>query len=123
MHTYSARLRALVLAFGLVLLAPGLVAAQTAPNLREPADKDWLTIGGDWGGTRYSTLNQITTANVANLKGAWVTHLGSGLATKYSLEATPLVQNGLMYIPSGNDDLFVLDATTGQEVWEYHSGI
>ena len=28
-----------------------------------------------------------------------------------------------MYVPSGNDDLFVLDATTGQEVWEYRSGI
>src|SRR5262245_53671605 len=110
-------------ALGLVLLAPGLTVAQSQPSLREPAGKDWLTIGGDWGATRYSTLNEITTANVKDLKGAWVTHLGSGLGTKYSLEATPLVQNGVMYLPTGNDDLYVLDATTGQEIWEYHSGI
>ena len=114
--------RALGLSLGLLLL-PALTAAQTAPNLREPAGKDWLTIGGDWGATRYSTLSQINTSNVAGLKGAWVTHLGSGLGSKYSLEATPLVQNGVMYIPTGNDDLFVLDATTGQLIWEYRSGI
>jgi quinohemoprotein ethanol dehydrogenase len=114
---------ALAIACCLILLVPGVTAAQTAPTLREPAAKDWLTIGGDWGATRYSTLDQINASNVAGLKGAWVTHLGSGLASKFSLEATPLVQNGLMYVPSGNDDLFVLDATTGQEVWEYRSGI
>jgi quinohemoprotein ethanol dehydrogenase len=114
---------ALAIACCLLLLVPGVTAAQTAPTLREPAAKDWLTIGGDWGATRYSTLDQINASNVAGLKGAWVTHLGSGLASKFSLEATPLVQNGLMYVPSGNDDLFVLDATTGQEVWEYRSGI
>jgi len=124
MRLHALYRRALLLAVGLVLLVPGLTSAQSqAPNLREPANKDWLTIGGDWGATRYSTLNQINTSNVANMKGAWVTHLGSGLGTKYSLEATPLVQNGLMYLPTGNDDLYVLDATTGQEVWEYHSGI
>jgi alcohol dehydrogenase (cytochrome c) len=119
----SLRNRLLAVFCGLIVLAPGLAAAQATPDLREPPGKDWLTIGGDWGGTRYSTLNQINTSNVSKLKAAWVTHLGSGLATKYSLEATPLVQNGIMYVPSGNDDLFVLDATTGQEIWEYRSGI
>src|SRR5215210_6700580 len=114
--------RVLLLSCGLLLL-PSLTAAQTPPNLREPAGRDWLTIGGDWGATRYSTLSQINTSNITGLKGAWVTHLGSGLGSKYSLEATPLVQNGVMYIPTGNDDLFVLDATTGQLIWEYRSGI
>jgi alcohol dehydrogenase (cytochrome c) len=118
-------LRISMVALGCVLLlgAPGPGVAQTAPNLREPANGDWLTVGGDWSASRYSALAQINTSNVSGLKGAWVTHLGSGLATKYSLEGTPLVQNGSMYIASGNDDLFVLDATTGQLIWQYHSGI
>jgi quinohemoprotein ethanol dehydrogenase len=121
MRALALRLPVLVLL--LALLGPAPSAAQPAPNLREPASKDWLTIGGDWGATRYSTLNQINASNVKDLKGAWVTHLGSGLGSKYSLEATPLVQNGIMYLATGNDDLYVLDATTGQEIWEYHSGI
>ena len=47
------------------------------------------------------------------LKGAWVVHLGSGLGAKYSLETTPIVQDGVMYVTSGNDDVFALDARTG----------
>ncbi len=67
-------------------LAPSLVPsaglAQQAPDLRKPAGKEWLTIGGDWGNTRYSTLTQINRNNVKNLKGAWVVHLGSGLGAE-----------------------------------------
>ena len=54
-------------------------------------------------------LTQVNRANVKNLKGAWVSHLGSGLGSKYSLEGTPLVQNGIMYLATGNDDLYVLE--------------
>ena len=73
---------------------------------------------------RYSSLNQITTGNVGTLKQAWSTHLdGSGMAGKYSAEATPLVYNGTMFIVTGNDDIFALDATTGAHLWTYHSGI
>src|ERR1043165_9239849 len=114
MHVQAFHRRAILLALGFILLAPGLTAAQpaTAPNLRDPASKDWLTIGGDWGATRYSTLNQINTSNVKDLKGAWVTHLGSGLGSKYSLEGTPVVKDGVLYIASGNDDVFAIDGKT-----------
>ena len=105
---------------GLALPLPG--RAQS-PDLRKPAGKEWLTIGGDWNNSRYSTLTQLTPANVKDLKGAWVTHLGSGLGSKYSLEATPLVKDGVMYVSSGNDDVFALDARTGALIWEHRSGI
>jgi glucose dehydrogenase len=62
------------------VLIPAGGSAQTFPDLRKPSAKEWLTIGGDWSNTRYSTLAQINRSNVRNLKGAWVTHLGSGLA-------------------------------------------
>jgi quinohemoprotein ethanol dehydrogenase len=92
-------------------------------DLRKPAGNEWLTIGGDWHNTRYSTLAQIDRSNVKNLKGAWVTHLGSGIGAKYSLEATPIVKDGVMYVVTGNDDVFALDAKTGALIWEHRSGI
>ncbi len=93
------------------------------PDLTRPSGKEWLTIGGDWSNHRYSTLTKITPRNVGKLKGAWVTHLGSGLGGKYSLEGTPIVKDGIMYLASGNDDVFALDGKTGALIWERRSGI
>src|SRR5215468_31226 len=84
---------------------PAAVFSQKAPDLTKSAGKEWLTIGGDWRNTRYSTLTQINRNNVKNLKGAWVTHLGSGIGQKYSVEGTPVVRDGILYIPTGNDDV------------------
>src|SRR5262249_30512275 len=70
------------------------------------------------------TLKQIDTSNVKNLKGAWMTRLkGSGAAGKYSFEASPLVKDGIMYVITGNDDVFALNAKTGEILWEYWSDI
>ncbi|NDB68302.1 MAG: quinonprotein alcohol dehydrogenase [Methylocystaceae bacterium] len=97
--------------------------AQKALDLRQPASKEWATIGGDWGATRYSKLNQINTKNIKKLKPAWAVHLGSGLGSKYSLEGTPIVKDGMLYIASGNDDTYAFDAKTGALIWEYRSNI
>ena len=98
-------------------------APSAAPDLRKPAAAEWLHVGGDWSNSRFSTLKQLTPANIKNLKGAWVTHLGSGLGSKYSLEGTPLVKDGVMYVTTGNDDVFALDARSGALIWEHRSGI
>ena len=66
---------------------------------------EWITYGGALNNERYSTLDQINTTNVQNLKGAWMTRLNSGRGAKYRLEADPLVIDGTMYIPTGNDDV------------------
>ena len=87
--------------------------------VQSPVGKDWVTNGGNMTNERYSTLKQIDTSNVKQLKGAWMTRLkGSGLGGKYSFEATPLVKDGIMYISTGNDDVFALDAKTGQILWD-----
>jgi hypothetical protein len=92
--------------------------------LRSPVGKDWITNGGNLTNQRYSTLKQINTSNVGQLKGAWMTRLkGSGLGGKYSLEASPLVKDGIMYVVTGNDDVFAINAKTGEILWEYWSGI
>src|SRR5215813_13554943 len=105
------------------IAVPSAGLAQRAPDLRKPAGKEWLTIGGDWGNTRYSTLAQINRNNVKTLKGAWVVHLGSGLGAKYSMEGTPIVKDGVMYFATGNDDVFALDARTGALIWEHRSHV
>ena len=76
--------------------------------------KDWVYYGQDQGATRYSTLSQITTANVATLKRAWTFHTGdkSGF-----FESTPLVIDSVMYFAAGNG-FFALDAVTGQQLWK-----
>src|SRR5258708_37485061 len=111
--------------FAIVCLAaaPVLAGAQGVPDLRKPAGKEWRAIGGDWGNSRYSTLTQINRGNVKNLKAAWVVHLGSGLGRKYSLEGTPVVKDGVLYISTGNDDVTAFDAKTGALIWEHRSGI
>jgi len=98
--------------------------AFTAAQLTARPGNDWLTAGGDLTSQRFSSLNQITAANVSGLKQAWKTNLdGSGKAAKYSQEATPIVHNGVIYIPTGNNDIFALDATTGAHLWKYESKI
>ena len=116
-----------LLALGLLSLA-AMPAQAADPEidrlLQGPVGKDWVTNGGNMTNQRYSTLKQIDTSNVKQLKGAWMTRLkGSGLGGKYSLEATPLVKDGIMYMITGNDDVFALDAKTGAILWEYWSGI
>ena len=66
---------------------------------------------------------QINTSNVQNLKGVWLSRLGSGRGSKYKFEADPIVLDGVMYIPTGNDDIFALDAKTGAKLWQFQSDI
>jgi len=121
------RMVAILMAIGFLL--PGAAPVRAAdPDidrlLQSPVGKDWVTNGGNLTNQRYSTLKQIDTSNVRQLKGAWMTRLkGSGFAGKYSFEATPLVKDGIMYVVTGNDDVFALNAKTGEILWERWSGI
>ena len=121
------RMVAILMAIGFLL--PGAAPVRAAdPDidrlLQSPVGKDWVTNGGNLTNQRYSTLKQIDTSNVKQLKGAWMTRLkGSGFGGKYSFEATPLVKDGIMYVVTGNDDVFALNAKTGEFLWERWSGI
>ena len=119
------RVAAMVAAVGLLPLCPVKAADPEIDRLlQSPIGKDWVANGGNLTNQRYSTLNQIDTTSVKQLKGAWITHLkGSGLGGKYSFEATPVVKDGIMYISTGNDDVFALNAKNGEILWERWSGI
>jgi alcohol dehydrogenase (cytochrome c) len=89
----------------------------------EPTDA-WLTNGGTLANQRYSPLDQIDTSNVGDLKGVWMTDLrGAATAAKYSAEGQPVVYDGVIYVPTGNDDVFAVDVETGRIRWQYESNI
>jgi alcohol dehydrogenase (cytochrome c) len=82
--------------------------------LARPVGANWTSYNGDYTGRRFSSLQEITTANVAQLRAAWVFHPGN----TQRLEATPVVIRGMMYVTSSND-VFALDARTGRAVWHH----
>lgn len=82
--------------------------------LARPVGVNWTSYNGDYTGRRYSGLHEINTANVSQLRAAWVFHPGNS----QRLEATPVVVRGVMYVTSAND-AFALDARTGRALWHY----
>jgi len=105
-------------AVGDITPAPAFTAEELAADPRE----NWLTNGGSLSNARYSPLDEIDSDNVEDLKGVWMTHLnGSGEATKYSAEATPIVYQGVMYVVTGADDVFAVDVETGKKLWVYEA--
>src|SRR5262245_46489359 len=95
-------------------IAFAVISAFTVPA---HAQQGWTVYGGDPGNTRYSTLTQITPANVKNLKVAWVLQLGS----LRSQESTPLVIGDTLFVTSshGPKNVFAVNAKTGIVKWRY----
>jgi quinoprotein glucose dehydrogenase len=97
---------------GLALVLCGLALNISA------AGQDWPAVGGDKGGLRYSSLDQINRRNVSQLKVAWTYHTGdAGKAT--TIECTPLVIGGIMYVTTAASKVVALDAATCTERWKY----
>jgi quinohemoprotein ethanol dehydrogenase len=79
---------------------------------------DWPYNGGDVYNSRFANLDQINPSNVSQLKPAWIFHTGV-FDPNMSMEMTPLVVNGVMFITTGDDDVFALNPTTGKQIWHY----
>src|SRR5207237_4260941 len=58
-----------------------------------------------------------------HLRGVWQVHLGSGGAGKYSGEAQPLVYRGVIYVVTGADDVFAIDAKNGVTLWRHDADL
>ena len=97
--------------------------AFTPGELSSLPNANWITNGGSIANQRYSPLDQINTGNVAQLKGLWHIHLRSGIAGKYSGEAQPLVYKNVIYIITGADDVFAIDAHSGSIKWTYRANL
>jgi alcohol dehydrogenase (cytochrome c) len=75
---------------------------------------DWPTYNGDPSGNRYSKLAQIDKSNVGRLAPRWMFPM-PGATT---IENTPLVVDGVMYVSQANE-CWALDAGTGRVIWRY----
>jgi quinohemoprotein ethanol dehydrogenase len=80
---------------------------------------DWVYNGHDVYNERFADIDQINPSNVSELKPAWTFHTGIS-DPNMSMEMTPLVVNGVMYITTGDDDVFALNPATGKQIWAYH---
>jgi len=104
--------------------APGAPTLGPGPLAAGSAGADWPAYGGTYGAQRYSTLAQITPANVGRLQRAWLIHTGdlpaSAQARKqYGAETTPLKVGSSLYLCTPKNILMSLDAATGQTRWRF----
>ena len=86
----------------------------TLEDLADPPATDWLMwrrTANHWG---YSPLDQINRDNVDTLRLAWAWTMEPGLQ-----ETTPLVHDGVMFLPQACDFIEAVDATDGTPLWEY----
>jgi alcohol dehydrogenase (cytochrome c) len=93
--------------------------AFAAEDLAAAPSEGWITNGGTLFNQRYSPLTEITPSNVSKLKGEWRIHLGTASTAKYSGESQPIVYRGVMYIPTGTDEVFAISVSTGKTIWHY----
>jgi PQQ-dependent dehydrogenase (methanol/ethanol family) len=90
------------------------VTPVTSQMLAKPDPADWLMWRGTLNSWGYSPLNQINRGNVANLKLVWTRGMNAG-----TQEGTPLVHDGVMFLPNPGDLIQALDAGSGDLLWEF----
>ncbi len=99
------------------LLAP--LAIQSVNANDHSVYRNWETVGGDPGITRYSELDQVNTTNVSQLEVAW-TYQSGDAGERSTIQCNPIVVDGILYATTPNLDLVALDAATGVERWRFN---
>jgi quinoprotein glucose dehydrogenase len=107
---------------GLLILAAVSTSVYSAPE--QPVG--WSAYGGDPGGSRYSSLTQITAKNVSDLTVAWTFRtgeLGQGVKDwrRSAFEATPILYEGTLYLTTSSTDVIAVNAASGQLRWRHDS--
>jgi alcohol dehydrogenase (cytochrome c) len=113
------------MACSLLGIASGRAADVTYERLLNPEPQNWLMHHHDFNAHRYSPLDLINRANVKNLKLEFAVALG-GKSAADSLEATPLVEDGFMYMVDSWGVLYKIDVrsgTAGTIRWKMDPGL
>lgn len=104
-------------------MSPEPAAWKPAPDLNvtyarlknsDAEPHNWLHYWGNYRGTHYSRLNQITSANVAQLNSRWTHQFGGN-----TIQTTPIVVDGMMFVTGPLNNAAALDARTGRTLWRY----
>ncbi len=81
----------------------------------------WQVYGGNYENNHYSSLTQIDTNNVQQLKVAWMYHAGDMDTANHSqIQCNPIIVDGILYGISPLMKLFALDAATGKQQWVFN---
>ena len=96
----------------------GLIDVKPSDLEQKETRDNWVSYNGDYTGRRYSSLTQITPANVGRMTAQWVFHARDVSA----LEVTPVVVAGVMFVTSAND-AYALDAKTGKLLWHHSRAV
>ena len=120
----TARASRLGLVLAAAVAAPPAAPAQSPPAefvpvtdamLQAPAPDDWLMWRRTLDGWGYSPLDEIDRDNVGDLRLVWSRALRRGGRQ----QGTPLVYDGVLYMPNPSDVIQAIDAATGDLLWEY----
>jgi alcohol dehydrogenase (cytochrome c) len=126
----------MLLAGAMALPLAGLAAAQEtgggggAANAKAPAapnvsqamlnnaakdSKNFLATNGNYQQTRFHPADQITAKNVKGLHVAWIFQTD----VRESMETSPIVVDGVMYVTTSFDHVYAINAQTGEQLWHY----
>ncbi len=90
------------------------------PWLFDEPDREWRHYAGNAGATRYSPVDQINRSNVKRLKPAWVHRTGDAMMRpQTTIECTPIVVNGVMYLTTARVKAQAIEAATGKPLWTF----
>ncbi|MDE2063223.1 MAG: PQQ-binding-like beta-propeller repeat protein, partial [Bradyrhizobium sp.] len=100
---------------------PQASSGQSGPSSQALVDaaKDtanWILPAGDYSDNRQLAENEISKENVDQMKVAWTFKIPGNGPT----ETSPIVWDGMVYITSNRDDIYALDAKTGELKWKYN---
>ncbi len=97
----------------------GVACGRTGEREDRPAGDDWTVTGGAAGNDRYSSLDQVTRANVKTLRVAWTWRSGDAPAGRSEMQATPIVIAGVMYTTTPALNVVALRADSGRVLWTF----
>jgi alcohol dehydrogenase (cytochrome c) len=95
--------------------APAPSVSQDQLNDAAGDTNNFLHTNGNYDQTRYYKNDQINKSNVGKLHPAWIFQT----EVKESLETTPIVVGGVMYVTTSFNHVYALNAKTGEEYWHY----
>lgn len=94
----------------------GVPAATFAADEGSVNPNNWPEYHRTSNAWRYSPLDQINVDNISKLKVAWIHQPGD---IEHGLQATPIVIDGVAYYIAPNNNVFALNAATGEQLWHY----